>query len=103
GDEQIVASIVVVITHAARLSPAGAVLQAGALGDIGECAVTIVFEQTAMRLLTLGESFQPPSIHKKNVQPAIVVVIVERQPATRRLQQILILAYVAVNRFDVEP
>src|SRR5208282_3982630 len=62
--EQIVKTVVVVVAHAAGLAPTGVVLQARAFRDVGERAVTIVFEQTAMRLLALGKTFQAPSIDK---------------------------------------
>src|SRR5580658_8668387 len=51
GDEEVVIAIVVVVADAAGLSPAGADVEAGTLGDIGESAVAIIFEKVAMRFL----------------------------------------------------
>src|SRR5271166_2021820 len=102
GDEQIVITIVVIVADAARLSPTGAHFQARTLGDIGERAVTVVLEQTTMRLLTFGKSFQAPSIHHKNVQPAIVVVIVEGEAAASGFQQVLVLAHATEDGFNVQ-
>src|SRR5580704_6302397 len=56
-----------------------------------------------MRLFAFGESFQPPSIYQEEVQPAIVVVVIEGEAATRRFQQILVFAHAAVDSFEVEP
>src|SRR5271156_6455859 len=81
SDEEVVVAIVVVVADAAGLSPAGADVEAGTFGDIGEGAVAIIFEQTAMRLVALGETFEAPAIHEKYVEPAIVVVVVEGQAA----------------------
>src|ERR1700683_1238105 len=55
-----------------------------------------------MRLFAFGKSFQPPSIDQEDVQPAIVVVVIEGESATRRFQQILVLAHAAVDRFEFE-
>src|SRR5580698_7131809 len=35
-----------------------------------------------MRLFAFGESFQPPSIYQEEVQPAIVVVVIEGEAGT---------------------
>ena len=72
SDEQIVVAVVVVIADAASLSPAGAMLQAGAFGNIGECAVAIVLEQMAARLLPAGKpSRRQPLTRKISSQPSL--------------------------------
>ena len=91
GDEQIVVAVVVVVADAAGLSPAGLVLQAGADRDIGEGAVAIVLEEVAMRLLAGGKSLQPPAVHQEQIEPAIVVVVVEGQAAAGGFKQILVV------------
>src|SRR5271169_422926 len=53
GDEEVVEAVVVVVADAAGLSPAGADVEAGTFGYIGEGAVAIVFEESAMRFLAL--------------------------------------------------
>ena len=72
-------------------------LQAGSLGDVGKRAVAIVLEEMAVRLLPGGKALQAPAVDQKNIQPAIVVVVVERQPAAGGFEQILVLALAAVN------
>src|SRR5208283_3473940 len=86
SDEQIVVTIVVVVADTTGLTPTGVDFQPRTLRNIGERTVAVVLEQVTMWLLTLGEPFQPPSVHEKDVQPAIVVVIVEGEAAARRFQ-----------------
>ena len=90
GDEEIVVAVVVVVANAAGLAPAGLVFQAGAGSHIGEGAVAIVLEEVAVRLLSSGKSFQPPAVHEKQIQPAIVVVVVEGEAAAGGLEQIFV-------------
>ena len=52
--------------------------------------------------LTLGKTFEAPAVHKKNIEPVVVVVIVERDAAARGLEQIFILVFPAEDSFDVE-
>src|SRR5437879_3431840 len=47
---------------------------------IGERAVAVVLVEMASRLLAWWEAFEPPSVHQKNVQPAIVIIVVEATP-----------------------
>src|ERR1035438_3217677 len=56
----------------------------------------------AMGLLALGEAFQPPAVYKKDVQPSIVVVVVEGQTTTRRLEKVLVFIDAAVDGFDFQ-
>src|ERR1700737_1653361 len=55
------------------------------------------------RLLPNRKSLQPPSIHQKNIQPSVVVVIVESHPAACRFQQIFIFVLPTKNSFGVQP
>jgi hypothetical protein len=73
------------------------VLQARADGDVGEGAVAIVLEEAAMRLLALGKSFQPPAVDQKQIEPSVVVVVVEGQAAAGGFKQILVLEFAAVD------
>src|SRR5271165_5264951 len=82
GNKQIVAAIVVVVANAAGLSPAGLVLKAGTCRYIGECAVAVVLEQVAMRLLSTGKSFESPAIDEKEIEPAVIVIIVKGKTAS---------------------
>src|SRR5439155_20877938 len=76
ADEEIYEAVVVVVTNANALSPAG-VGYAGLHGNVCECSVTIILEKMRRRLLALGETFQARSVHQENVEPAVVVVIVK--------------------------
>src|ERR1035438_2136958 len=95
-------AIVVVIADATRLSPARAQFEARAFANIGERAVAIILKETTMRFMALGESFKAPAIYKKNVQPAVIVVVVERQAATGRFEQVFIFVHAAIDRFHIE-
>lgn len=55
-----------------------------------------------MRRLALGKTFQPPSIHEKNVEPVVVVVIVESGAAARRFQKIFVFVFAAIDGLCVE-
>src|SRR5207237_8915011 len=101
GDEEIVETVVVVITDADALSPAG-MKQAGFGGDVGESAVAIVFEKMIGGFLASGETFEAPAVDKKNIQPTIVVVIVEGDAAAGSFEKILIFVLAAKNGFGVE-
>ena len=63
SDKQIVITIVVIIADAASLSPTGFMLQTGAFGYVGECAVAVILEEVAARFLPRGETFQPPAVY----------------------------------------
>jgi hypothetical protein len=75
GNEEIVEAVVVVVADADGLSPAG-MNQASLYGDVGEGAVAIIFVQAIGGLLARGKAFQARAVHQKNIEPAIVVVIV---------------------------
>src|SRR5437667_10272577 len=62
ADEEIFEAVVVVVTNANALSPAG-VGYAGLHGNVCECSVTIILEKMRRRLLALGETFQARSVH----------------------------------------
>src|SRR5256885_2338793 len=62
ADEEIFEAVVVVVTNANALSPAG-VGYAGLHGNVCECSVTIILEKMRRRLLALGETLQARSVH----------------------------------------
>ncbi len=78
------------------------VLEAGLDGDVGEGAVAIVLEQVRGRLFAFGEAFQTPSVDQEDVEPAIVVVVVEGDAAAGGLEQIFVLVLAAEDGFGVE-
>ncbi len=49
-----------------------------------------------------GETFEAPAVDEKNVQPAVVVIIVERDAAAGGFEKIFILVLAAENGFGVE-
>jgi hypothetical protein len=55
------------------------------------------------RFLPGREALQSPAIYQKNIQPAVVVVVIKSDTATGCLQQVLVLVFAAVNGFCVEP
>src|SRR4029077_9899939 len=81
GDEEIVEAVVVVIADADGLPPAG-MNEARLSGDVGESTVAIIFVQAIGGLLAGRKAFQTRAIHQENIEPAIVVVIVEGDAAT---------------------
>ena len=99
GDEQIVPAVVVVIAHAAGLSPTGFVFQAGAYRNVCKCSVAIVFEQPAMRLLAFGEAFETPAIDHEEIDPAILIVVIESQAAAGGFKQVLVVFHAAINGY----
>ncbi len=96
SDEQIVVAIVVVVADAASLSPART-SQACFLCDVGERAVTIVVKQVAGGMAIRLSRRKACSIHQKNVEPAIVVVIEQGNTAAHFLQQELLVRHAAGN------
>src|SRR5205823_6152663 len=87
GDEEIVEPVVVVVADAHALPPAG-MYQTGFGGDVGEGAVTIVLEKMRKGFLSGGKAFETPAVHEKNIQPAVVVVIVESDSAASGFEEI---------------
>ena len=50
-----------------------------------------------------GESLQTPAVHEEQIQPAIVVVVVEGEAAASGFEQIFVVTFPAVDGLDVEP
>ena len=65
-------------------------------------SVAIVFEKMRRRRLSCGKTFEARAVHQKNIQPAVVVVIVESDAATGRFEQIFVFVFAAEKRFDVQ-
>src|SRR5271155_318713 len=101
ADEEIVVAVVVVIADAAALSPAAA-REAGFRGDVRKRAFTIVFEEVAGWLLTFCESFETPAVHEKNIEPAILVVVIEGNSAAGGFEEIFVLAFAAINCLRIQ-
>src|SRR6202035_3933924 len=89
------------ITDTHSLSPAR-MGHAGFGRDIGKSPVAIVFEEMRSGFLTGWKALKARAVHQKNVQPAVVVVIVESDAATRGLEQVFILMLAAVDGLCVQ-
>jgi len=100
-NEEIVEAVVVVVADAGSLAPAG-MEQAGFGSDVGEGAVAIVLEQMIDGLLTGGKAFEARAVDEKNVEPAVVVVVVESHAAAGSLEEVFVLVLAAENGFNVE-
>jgi len=48
------------------------------------------------------KTFEARAVHEKNIEPAVVVVIVESDAAAGRFEQIFIFVLAAEKRFDIE-
>ncbi len=96
SDEEIVEAIVVVVSHATGLSPSGSG-QTRLLGDVPESTVTIVVKQITGGIAIPNSRVKAGSVHQKNIEPAIVVVVEERHPATHLLEQKLFVCRAAGN------
>jgi len=71
-------------------------------GDIGESTVAIVLEKMIGGLLAGGKAFEARAVDEKNVQPAVVVVIIEGDAAAGGFEEILVLVLAAENGLGVE-
>ena len=80
ADEQIVVPIIVVVADADALSPS-VMDKSGLRSNVGKSSIAIVFEKMRDRFVAGLKSLKPRTVHQKNVEPAVVVVIVESNPA----------------------
>src|SRR6266571_1835847 len=101
GYEEIVKAIVVVIADAHSLAPAG-MEEASFGGDIRESSIAIVFEKVIRGLLASRKTFQARAVHQKNIQPTVVVVIVESDATAGSLEEVFVFVLATKNGFDVE-
>jgi hypothetical protein len=101
ADKKIVEAIVVVVAHAAGLPPS-APREAGSGRHIGERAVAVVLEEMAGGFRLFCEALQPPAVDQKDVQPAIVVIVVKRHAAAGSFEKIFVLPLAAIDSFRVQ-
>src|SRR5271157_1045947 len=102
GNEQVIPAVVVVVADANALPPAG-VAQASFRRHVGECAVTIVAKQMRSGFTAGGKTFQARPVHQKDVEPSVVVVIVEGYAASGGFEQVLVLVLSAEDGLHVQP
>ena len=99
--KQIVEAVIVVVADANSLSPAR--MRQPSFGrHVGKRPVPVVFEKMIRGFLSRGETFQPRPIHEENIEPAVVVVIIESDAAPRGFEKILVLVLTAENRLGIE-
>ena len=77
-------------------------LRAGLQRDVGEGAVAIVLEQVIEGLFARRKAFQPPAVDQEDVEPAVVVIVVEGDAAARGLEQVLVLVLAAKDGLGIE-
>ena len=95
GDEQVFVPVVVVIADRNTRRPARA-HEPRPLSHIRECAVSIVVIQAVRGTPRSFPEACPAK--QQNVQPTVVIVIEKRAPAAHRLDDVVLVAYAAVNR-----
>ena len=102
GDEEVVPAVVVVVADADALPPAGAG-EAGFDGDVGEGAVAVVFEEMAgRRSWPFGEAFEAGAVDEEDVEPVVVVVVVEGDSAAGGFEEVFVLVLASVDGAGVE-
>ena len=94
GAEKILESIVVVVAHAHRRSPAH-LREAALRRHVGERAVAVVFVEAVRRF---GRSpAESCAAQDENVHPAVVVVVDERAAAARGFDDVVRMVWVSVD------
>src|SRR5579862_8426589 len=102
GDEKVVVAVVIVVADANRIGPAG-MHQARIPGHVGKGAVPVVLVQAIAWLFALFEAFQARAVGQEDVQPPVVVVVVEGNAASIRFHDVLNGADASVYRRFLEP
>lgn len=54
-------------------------------------------------LASCRETFQPRAVDQEDIQPAVIVVIIEGDATAGGFEQVFVFVFAAVNRFRVEP
>src|SRR5579872_1394890 len=94
GAENVLESVVVVISDANTVSPAGG-MQSGLFSHVGKRSIAVVFVQAVRGF---GRSaIESGSAEQKNVDPAIIVVIDKGAAAAVRLKDIFLAVDAAVD------
>ncbi len=90
GDVEIVPAVVVVVTDADALSPAGRAARPAFCGHVGEGAVVIVAIEMVRRSFAALGRFQRRAVHDEDVRPAIVVVVEDGDAGACGLDDVLL-------------
>src|SRR6266498_500734 len=96
GDDQVVEAIVVVVADAASLSPTGS-CQPCLFGDVREGAISIVMEEKIGRLMRWRDALEPSAVDHEDVEPAVVVVIKERDAAAGFFEDVSLARDTAIH------
>ncbi len=94
--KQVVETVIVVVTHAATLSPSR-VSQTGLGGYIGESSITIVAKQVAGGVSIAYGRIKAGSIYKEDVKPAVVVVVEPSHATAHFFEEELLILGPAAN------
>jgi hypothetical protein len=70
--------------------------------NVGKSAVAIVLEQMRDGFLSRRKPFEAGAVHQEDIEPAIVVVVVERDTAAGCFEKIFVLVRAAKNCLDVK-
>jgi hypothetical protein len=76
--------------------------ESGLRGHVGEGSVTIVLEKMRSGFLARRKALQPPSIHQKNIKPAIIVIVVKSDSTASGFEQIFIFVFAAVDGLSIQ-
>src|SRR5208282_5527342 len=95
ADKEIVPAVVVVVANAAALTPSCSG-EPCFEGDVDKGAVAIILEEVRDGLLPLSEPFKPRAVDQEDIDPVVVVIVVEGYAATSGLEEISVLVFAAV-------
>ena len=94
--DQIVISVVVIISDAAPLAPSRS-KQSSFLRYVRKGPIAVIVKQKVRRLMLRRDALKSRPIHHKDVQPAIVVVIEKGNTTSRFLQEPALVGATAEN------
>ena len=77
--------------------------QASLQRDVGEGAVAIVLEKVVKRLITGPEALETSAVDEEDVEPAVIIVVVERDATARGFEQVFVFVFAAEDGDGVEP
>ena len=100
--KQIIKAVVIVISDTHALAPA-VVNESDLRRHVGKRAVTIILEEMRGGLLARRKSLEAPAVHEKDIEPAVVVVIVKGDSTAGSFKQIFVFVLAAIDCYGVQP
>ena len=97
GQEEVIVAVVVVISDADAVAPAR-VAEPCLVGHVGESAIAIVVIEVIRGFAAGREPFVLGAVQQENVEPAVLVVVIEGDPAAVGFHDVLLLVLIAVNQ-----